>query len=109
MCLSPFRFLRRCCLICCPQSTKQSAKYNCPHEMQIKALVMAAILTLTAAPTAQAGPIACAACITGAAAVCIGACLPLVPPSPPYLACVLKCEVDASFGPCAAICMAPLP
>ncbi len=56
----------------------------------------------------DAGPYACAACITASAAACVVTCAPLVLPQA-VLICALECEMTAAYGPCAVICTAPTP
>ena len=75
--------------------------------MQLTRLIIV-ILILAMVQTTYAGPWACAACITTAAAACIVTCAPLLLPQL-VLACALECEVAAAYGPCSLICMAPTP
>ena len=66
------------------------------------------ILILAMVQTTCAGPLACAACITAAAAVCIAKCSVLIFPQA-ILICAMECEVAAAYGVCAAVCLGPTP
>ena len=73
-----------------------------------KNIILVFIIILSLARPLDAGPWACAACITASAAGCILTCAPLVVPQL-VLACALECEVTAAYGPCSVICVSPTP
>ena len=66
------------------------------------------IIILALIQPSDSGPIACAACITAAAAACIVSCAALIFPQA-ILICAMECEVAAAYGVCAAVCLGPTP
>ena len=64
------------------------------------------LLGMFATQKAEAGPIACAACLTVASAPCVAGC---VATGPAYLACVMACEVQMTYTVCIIPCTAPTP
>ena len=71
-------------------------------------IIIISLLLFSFVISSDAGPWACAACITITAAGCIASCAPLIAP-PLVLACALECEMAAAYGPCTLACTAPTP